>query len=29
VAEVIVFLCSDQAAGISGEAITVALGSLW
>ena len=29
VAEVIVFLCSDQAAGISGEAITVALGSNW
>ena len=29
VAEVIVFLCSDNSAGISGEAITVALGSPW
>jgi NAD(P)-dependent dehydrogenase (short-subunit alcohol dehydrogenase family) len=29
VAEVIVFLCSDAAAGINGEAITVALGGMW
>jgi NAD(P)-dependent dehydrogenase (short-subunit alcohol dehydrogenase family) len=29
VAEVIVFLCSDRAAGINGEAITVALGGTW
>ncbi len=29
VAEVIVFLCSDNSAGISGEAITVALGGIW
>jgi NAD(P)-dependent dehydrogenase (short-subunit alcohol dehydrogenase family) len=29
VAEVIVFLCSDNAAGINGEAVTVALGSIW
>jgi NAD(P)-dependent dehydrogenase (short-subunit alcohol dehydrogenase family) len=29
VAEVIAFLCSEKAGGISGEAITVALGSIW
>ena len=29
VAEVIVFLCSDAAGGVSGEAITVALGGIW
>jgi NAD(P)-dependent dehydrogenase (short-subunit alcohol dehydrogenase family) len=29
VADVIVFLCSDAAGGVSGEAITVALGSIW
>jgi NAD(P)-dependent dehydrogenase (short-subunit alcohol dehydrogenase family) len=29
VAEVIVFLCSDAASGINGEAISVALGSTW
>lgn len=29
VAEVIVFLCSDAATGVNGEAITVALGGLW
>ena len=29
VAEVIVFLCSDNASGINGEAVTVALGSIW
>ena len=29
VAEVIVFLCSDAASGVNGEAITVALGGLW
>jgi NAD(P)-dependent dehydrogenase (short-subunit alcohol dehydrogenase family) len=29
VAEVIVFLCSDAAAGVNGEAITVALGGIW
>jgi NAD(P)-dependent dehydrogenase (short-subunit alcohol dehydrogenase family) len=29
VAEVIVFLCSDGAAGVNGEAITVALGGIW
>ena len=29
VAEVIVFLCSDSAAGVNGEAITVALGGVW
>lgn len=29
VADVIVFLCSDAASGINGEAITVALGGMW
>jgi NAD(P)-dependent dehydrogenase (short-subunit alcohol dehydrogenase family) len=29
VAEVIVFLASEQASGINGEALTVALGSVW
>jgi 3-hydroxybutyrate dehydrogenase len=29
VAQVIVFLCGDAAAGVNGEAITVALGGLW
>ena len=29
VAEVIVFLCSENASGINGEAVTVALGSAW
>jgi NAD(P)-dependent dehydrogenase (short-subunit alcohol dehydrogenase family) len=29
VAEVIVFLCSDAAGGVNGEAITVALGGIW
>jgi NAD(P)-dependent dehydrogenase (short-subunit alcohol dehydrogenase family) len=29
VAEVIVFLCSDAASGVNGEAVTVALGSSW
>ncbi|HVW67364.1 MAG TPA: SDR family oxidoreductase [Steroidobacteraceae bacterium] len=29
VAEVIVFLCSDAAAGVNGEAITVAQGGVW
>jgi NAD(P)-dependent dehydrogenase (short-subunit alcohol dehydrogenase family) len=29
VAEVIVFLCSDAASGVNGEAVTVALGSPW
>jgi NAD(P)-dependent dehydrogenase (short-subunit alcohol dehydrogenase family) len=29
VAEVIVFLCSDAAGGVNGEAITVALGGMW
>ena len=29
VAEVIVFLCSDAAGGVDGEAITVALGGMW
>jgi NAD(P)-dependent dehydrogenase (short-subunit alcohol dehydrogenase family) len=29
VAQVIVFLCSEAAAGINGEAVTVALGGLW
>ena len=29
VAEVIVFLCSDAATGVNGEAITVALGGIW
>ena len=29
VAEVIAFLASEEASGVSGEAITVALGSIW
>jgi NAD(P)-dependent dehydrogenase (short-subunit alcohol dehydrogenase family) len=29
VAEVIVFLCTDHASGVNGEAVTVALGSIW
>ena len=29
VARVIVFLCSDEAGGVNGEAITVALGGMW
>jgi NAD(P)-dependent dehydrogenase (short-subunit alcohol dehydrogenase family) len=29
VAEVIVFLCSDNASGVNGEAVSVALGSSW
>ena len=29
VAETIVFLCGDEASGVNGEAITVALGSIW
>jgi NAD(P)-dependent dehydrogenase (short-subunit alcohol dehydrogenase family) len=29
VADVIVFLCSDAASGVNGEAITVALGGMW
>jgi NAD(P)-dependent dehydrogenase (short-subunit alcohol dehydrogenase family) len=29
VAQVIVFLCSDAAGGVNGEAITVALGGIW
>jgi NAD(P)-dependent dehydrogenase (short-subunit alcohol dehydrogenase family) len=29
VAEVIVFLCSDAAGGVNGEAVTVALGGIW
>lgn len=29
VAEVIVFLCSDAAGGVNGEAVTVALGGVW
>jgi NAD(P)-dependent dehydrogenase (short-subunit alcohol dehydrogenase family) len=29
VAQVIVFLCSEAASGVNGEAITVALGGLW
>lgn len=29
VAEVIVFLCSDKASGVNGEAVSVALGSSW
>jgi NAD(P)-dependent dehydrogenase (short-subunit alcohol dehydrogenase family) len=29
VAQVIVFLCSDAASGVNGEAVTVALGGMW
>ncbi len=29
VAEVIAFLASEESSGVSGEAITVALGSIW
>jgi NAD(P)-dependent dehydrogenase (short-subunit alcohol dehydrogenase family) len=29
VAEVIVFLCSGKASGVNGEAVSVALGSIW
>jgi NAD(P)-dependent dehydrogenase (short-subunit alcohol dehydrogenase family) len=29
VAETLVFLCSDAASGVNGEAVTVALGSIW
>jgi len=29
VAEVIAFLASDAASGVSGEGVTVALGGLW
>jgi NAD(P)-dependent dehydrogenase (short-subunit alcohol dehydrogenase family) len=29
VAEVIAFLASEESSGVSGQAITVALGSIW
>ena len=29
VAQTLVFLCSDEASGVNGEAVTVALGSIW
>ena len=29
VAETLAFLCSDEASGVNGEAVTVALGSIW